>query len=114
MKDRHKAIALFWTAGGVFFMRNTVGYRTLTTGLTLVLGMAMAASLAEAQQAPRVPSESDLFCTGVATDQPIPAETYLISGENSRYQIVFKQGDFVYINRGAEQGVKVGDVFQVM
>ncbi len=96
-------------------MRKSIGYRYLVMGLRLGLGMAMAAGLAAAQQSPRVPSESDLYCTGLATDQAaVPAETYLISGENSRYKNTFQAGDYVFINQGADQGVKVGDEFEVI
>jgi hypothetical protein len=95
-------------------MRTSFGYRFLIMGLRLGLGVVMAAGLAEAQQSSKVLSESDLYCTGVATDQPVPADTYLISGENSAYKNTFQQGDHVYINRGADQGVKVGDLFEVM
>jgi hypothetical protein len=94
-------------------MRTSMSYRFLTMGLSLGLGMAMAAGRAQAQQS-RVLSESDLYCTGLATDQPVPNDTYLISGENSSYKNTFQAGDHVYINRGAEQGVKVGDVFEVI
>jgi hypothetical protein len=95
-------------------MRMSICYRFLMMGLRLGLGMVMAAGLAEAQQAPTVPSESDVYCSGLATDQPVPTDAYLISGENSRYKNAFRQGDYVYINRGAEQGVRIGDVFEVM
>jgi hypothetical protein len=95
-------------------MRMSICYRFLMMGLRLSLGMVMAAVLAKAQQAPTVPSESDVYCSGLATDQPVPTDTYLISGENSRYKNAFRQGDYVYINRGAEQGVQIGDVFEVM
>jgi hypothetical protein len=95
-------------------MRTSMGYRFLRTGLRLGLGVVMTAGLAEAQQSSKVLSESDLYCTGVATDQPVPADTYLISGENSSYKNTFQQGDHVYISRGADQGVKVGDIFEVV
>ena len=95
-------------------MRTSIGYRFLRMGLRLGLGVVMTAGLAEAQQSSKVLSESDLYCTGVATDQPVPADTYLISGENSAYKNTFQQGDHIYINRGADQGVKVGDIFEVV
>jgi hypothetical protein len=95
-------------------MHTSIGYRFLMMGLSLGLGVVMAAGLAEAQQSSKVLSESDLYCTGVATDQPVPADTYLISGENSAYKNTFQQGDHVYINRGADQGVKIGDLFEVV
>jgi hypothetical protein len=95
-------------------MRTSIGYRFLMMGLSLGLGVLMAAGLAEAQQSSKVLSESDLYCTGVATDQPVPTDSYLISGENSAYKNTFQQGDHVYINQGADQGVKIGDLFEVM
>jgi hypothetical protein len=94
-------------------MRTSIGYRFLVMGLRLGLAIMATAGLLQAQEAPRVASESDLYCTAVATDQPVPKDTYLISGENSRYTSAFQQGDYVYINRGADQGVKVGDLFEV-
>ena len=60
------------------------------------------------------PTEADLYCSGVATDQASRTDTYMISGENSNYKNTFLPGDYVYINRGAEQGVKVGDEFEVV
>jgi hypothetical protein len=95
-------------------MRISFGYRALMMGLSLVLCIAMTVALAQAQGSSRVLSESDLYCTALATDQPVPRDMYLISGENSRYKNTFQQGDFVYINRGADQGVKVGDIFEVV
>ena len=95
-------------------MRKWIGYRFLKMGLRLGLGMAMAGGFAAAQQSPKAPTEADVYCSGVATDQAVPADTYLISGENSSYMTAFAQGDNVYINRGAEQGVKVGDEFEVV
>ena len=95
-------------------MRKSIGYHFLTMGLRLALSLVVAAGLAHAQQSPRVPSESDLYCSGLATDQPVPSDMYLISGENSNYKNTFQAGDHVYIDRGAENSVKVGDVFEVM
>ena len=95
-------------------MRTSISYRVLIMGLKLGLAVTMVAGLAEAQKPPTVPSESDVYCSGWATDQPVPDDTYLISGENSRYKLAFRQGDYVYINRGADQGVEVGDIFEVM
>src|ERR1700680_2746679 len=81
-----------------FPMRISTGYRFLMMGLRLVLGVVLAAGIAGAQDSPRIPSESDVYCTALATDQPVPTDSYLISGENSRYKVTFKQGDYVYIS----------------
>jgi hypothetical protein len=114
MKHPNRARALFSAAGGELSMRTSIGYRFLMMGLSLGLGVVTAAGIAKAQEPSKVLSESDLYCTGVATDQPVPADKYLISGENSAYKNTFQQGDHVYINQGTDQGVKIGDLFEVV
>jgi len=75
----------------------------------------MSAGIARAQAIPRnTPSPEQVYCSGVVTDQAVPRDSYIISGENSRYKTTFTTGDYVYINRGAEQGVKVGDELEVV
>ena len=34
--------------------------------------------------------------------------------EQSNYKIVFSRGDYVYMNRGQQQGVKIGDVYSIV
>jgi hypothetical protein len=61
-----------------------------------------------------VPTADALYCSGVVTSEAIPRDTYVITGEQSNYKITFQQGDYVYINKGASQGVKVGDEFSAI
>jgi hypothetical protein len=49
----------------------------------------------------------------VITTQAVPQDTYVISGEESDQRIVYEQGRYVFINKGAKQGVKIGDQFLV-
>ena len=86
--------------------------RNLVFGLVFVLGCALAASAQE--QAPKMTTHADLYCSGTITKQPVPTDTYLITGEESEYKISFQEGDYVYINKGSSQGAKVGDEFQVV
>lgn len=95
-------------------MCKRIVYRSLAIGLRLGLGIAMCMGVARAQQAPQTLTEVDLYCSGLVTDQAVSRDTYLISGEDSNYKITFIPGDFVYINRGADQGVKIGDAFEVI
>lgn len=96
-------------------MNNKIGYRVLNMGLRVGLSLIACAGLASAQQyVPTTPTQESLYCSGVVTDQPVPTEAYLISGENSRYKSTFVPGDYVFINQGAEHGVKVGDQFEVV
>ena len=55
-----------------------------------------------------------MYCSGVITDQPVAKDSYVISGEDSGLKTTFMIGDYVYINQGAENGVKVGDQFDVV
>jgi hypothetical protein len=38
----------------------------------------------------------------------------VITGEQSSTRITFDEGDYVYVNKGSNQGVKVGDVFSAV
>jgi hypothetical protein len=69
---------------------------------------------AHAQTASRVPLESQLYCSGMVTSDPVPADTYVISGADSYYRITYSDGKLVFLNKGASQGVKVGDQFDVI
>src|SRR5215472_18919458 len=60
------------------------------------------------------PDYSTVNCSGFFTDQKVPSEFQLISGEQSNYKITFTRGDNVYINRGQDKGVRVGDRFFVV
>lgn len=80
----------------------------------LVVGLALAAVVATAQQPPKTPNNDDIYCSGMVTYEAVPYDTYLISGEQSNYKVTFDQGDLVYINKGSGQGAKVGDEFLVM
>lgn len=94
-------------------MRKTNVYHIIIMGLSLGLVLSIASGSAQAQ-AGRSPNEMDMYCTSVATGQPVPADAYIISGENSKNKLTFVQGDYVYVNRGSEQGVKIGDQFEVI
>jgi len=79
----------------------------------LILGLSGAAASAQAVPPP-VPRTSDVYCSGLVTTESVPRETYVITGEESNYKIVFNEGAYVYINKGSGQGVRVGDEFSVV
>jgi hypothetical protein len=89
----------------------------------LFIGALLAASAASAQNGPvqstqRVaeassPDYSAVYCSSFVSDEKMPADSYLISGEESNSKVVFARGDVVFINRGSNQGVHVGDRYTV-
>src|ERR1035437_4960608 len=95
-------------------MPEKMSYHILSLGLKVGLGIAMCAGVAAAQHVPTTPSQMDMSCSGVASDKAIPNDTYIISGEDSRYKNTFSPGDFVYINHGEAEGVRIGDEFEVV
>jgi hypothetical protein len=57
---------------------------------------------------------SAIYCSGFVTDEKVPDATRLISGEQSNDKLTFARGDYVYINRGMDKGVRVGDRYSVV
>jgi hypothetical protein len=85
----------------------------------LCLSVFLASLVCSAQNASQAapsgqPDASTVYCSGFYSDQKVSDELRLISGEQSNYKINFAQGDYVYINRGLNQGVKEGDRFSVV
>jgi len=78
------------------------------------LVLAFSGAAASAQEAVPVPIENDLYCSGMVTTESVPRSSYVITGEGSNYRITFDYGDYLYINRGSNQGAKVGDEFAVI
>jgi len=62
---------------------------------------------------PRQGDYTAVYCSGFVSDPKLADDQYLISGEQSNYKVTFARGDYVYINRGGENGVKVGDHYSV-
>jgi hypothetical protein len=98
-------------------MRMNLGYRILAFGLSTALA-GLVFPVARAQETQQyvttTPTQAQMYCSGVITDQRVPYDSYVISGENSRYKTTFTTGDQIYINRGGENGVKAGDEFDVI
>jgi hypothetical protein len=82
----------------------------------LVMTRAAASSAQEIRTAPKVitaPDYNMINCSGFVTDR-VSEEVRLVSGEQSNYKLTWTTGDYVYINRGQDKGVRVGDRFSVV
>lgn len=76
--------------------------------------LSLSAAGAVAQGNPQAPSPGQLYCSGVVTNESVPRDTYVITGEQSNARITFDEGDYVYVNKGSSQGVRAGDEFLVV
>jgi len=65
-------------------------------------------------QSTHQPDLSSVYCSGKVTDDKVPTDAYIISGEESNAKTEFHQGDYVFINKGSNQGVREGDQFSVI
>ncbi len=92
--------------------------RTRIAALSLMAMLGEAAvSAQEIRTAPKVitaPDYNMVNCSGFVTDQKVSEEFRLVSGEQSNYKLTFTGSDYVYINRGQDKGVRVGDRFFVV
>jgi len=100
--------------------------RFYATGICL--GILLAASGACAQDTTqsqvtsstqRVPEATSpdyaaVYCSNFVTGEKVGDGTHLMSGEESNSNIVFSRGDYVYVNKGSTQGIRVGDRFNVV
>jgi hypothetical protein len=80
---------------------------------SLILSLSGVAASAQ-NTAASVPIYKDIYCSGTITNESVPQDSYVITGEGSNYKITWQDGDYVYLNKGASQGVKVGDEFSVI
>ncbi len=90
--------------------------RIAVLSLSVFLGGAVSSAQNVPQAAPAVPQIdfSTVNCSGFVSQQRVPEELWIISGEQSNYKITFANNDLVYINRGQDKGVRVGDRFSVV
>jgi hypothetical protein len=85
----------------------------------LILSLFFAAAITPAQEgaqsgsATNSPDYSAVNCSGFVSDR-VPDDIRIISGEQSNLKITFSHGDYVYINRGRDKGIQVGDRFSVV
>ena len=78
----------------------------------LILSLSGAGARAQTQVA--TTTQDDIYCSGVITSEAVPQDTFITTGEGSDDKVTFQEGSYVYINKGANQGVKVGDVYSVI
>src|SRR5713226_2989308 len=90
--------------------------RIRVLSLSVFLGAAASPAQNVSPAAPPIPQidYSTVNCAGFVSDQKVPDEIRVVSGEQSNYKITFARGDYVHINRGQDKGVRVGDRFAVV
>jgi hypothetical protein len=60
-----------------------------------------------------VAARNNLYCAGYIQNAPVNTDFEVVGSTDEREQNIYAENDYVYINRGANRGVKVGDMFAV-
>jgi hypothetical protein len=61
-----------------------------------------------------VAGRTDTYCAGTIQYAPAPINPEIVGGEEEQEQRTYVEGDVVFINAGAQQGVTVGDEFAIV
>jgi hypothetical protein len=84
-------------------------------GKIVIAGLILSLSGVVAQaQNTSAPFPNDVYCSGVVTTEKVPQQNFIITGEESDKRLTFDYGDVVYINKGSDEGAKVGDRFSIV
>jgi hypothetical protein len=88
--------------------------RAKLAALCTVVFVGAGICSAQTSAVPPQANFSAVYCSGFVTDEKVPDATRLVSGEQSSDKLTFARGDYVYINRGMDKGVRVGDRYTVV
>lgn len=61
-----------------------------------------------------VAERNNVYCAGYIQNSPVNTNFEIVGADEEREQYVYSQGDFLYVNQGASNGIKVGDVYSVI
>jgi hypothetical protein len=61
-----------------------------------------------------VAERNNVYCAGYIQNSPINTGFEIVGANEEREQYVYSQGNYIYVNQGASNGIKVGDVYSVI
>lgn len=70
--------------------------------------------LPQEQAARPIAGETDLYCAGFIQYEPTVVDLEIVGGEKEESQRTYTMGDYVFINAGAQQGMRVGHSFSIV
>src|ERR1051325_4987387 len=70
--------------------------------------------LPEEQSARPVAGDTELYCAGFIQSEPVVIDLEIVGGEKEESSRVFSTGDYLFINAGAQQGMRVGQSFSIV
>ena len=93
----------------------TLGVRAQTAGDQAAAPQPTpAVHMPQERAASAVAGRTDLYCAGYVQYAPAPVSPEIVGSEQEQEQRVYAEGDVIFINAGADQGVRVGQEYQVV
>ena len=102
-------------------------FKTRSLGITfLVFSFLASVSFAQSKDAKStvmqnqegkkmsVAERNNVYCAGYIQNSPVKTNFEIVGANDQREQNVYSQGDLLYVNQGASNGIKVGDVYSVI
>jgi len=84
-------------------------------GKILIVGLVLSLSGLSARAQSYAPSfPNDVYCTGIITTDSVPGQTFVVSGEESETRLTYVVGDMIYLNKGSDEGARVGEEFSLI
>lgn len=82
--------------------------------LVLILMLSVVSFAQIAGDKMQLAERNNVFCAGYIQTSPINTSFSVVGADNESDQFVYSEGQMVYVNRGANSGVKAGDVYSVV
>ncbi len=95
----------------------TLGVRAQTASAQAVAPAPQptpAVMLPQERAASAVAGRTDLYCAGYVQYAPASVSPEIVGGEQEQEQRIYAEGDVIFINAGSDQGVRVGQEYQVV
>jgi hypothetical protein len=83
-------------------------------GAESLAGAAAAQQQSSTAAAPSTTRESEMECSGFIEHRPPAGRLEIVGSEEEQEQRIYAEGDYVYINGGAQSGVRAGQEFSVI
>ena len=89
-----------------------------TLGRALILSLVIAgvalAAAAQGYEPPTQANHKDVYCSGFVASSRLPADLRIAMAEDRVGGVLYSQYDYIYLSRGRNGGVSVGQRYQVV
>ncbi len=85
--------------------------------LAMVVGFTLSITLLAGAQMYEPPTEAnpkDVYCSGFIAAQRLPTDLRIVMAEDAVGRLIYSQNDYVYLGKGADGGVAVGQRYTVV